>query len=405
MYSSYPILLIGLLNLISCGSSSTSPNHFGAGGAGASPLVNKLKYYNTFAFNHVYTLNLTIGSQIIETVLDTGSANLLAIGDSSYCPNCVNEYGYTSVYTPEKTSKKLTSTWSMSFAPIGQATVQGYSDNVTFQNLTIPNYSFGLVTSEKGIPNIWGIAYQPVAQPSSSPQVPLFDALISNFELNNQFSLTLCALKNGSSVTLGGYDSKLTSALLNQVLWTPISKKQWYSVYLSNMYIPSPSAGSGALWVWTPEASDIVIVDSGTNPIVIPSSQISPLVTVLKSYATQNKITLADSFWPTSTSKGGFGTLTSAQIAAFPTINVNLMSFTKHSESILLSISPKTYFQTDSKGQVFLAIQPGASNLYILGTAFMENYVVLHDRGDNTVGKTDPTAKLGFFPVTSNFCN
>lgn len=362
-------------------------------------LVSALKYYNSFAFNHVYTLNLNLGGQTIETVLDTGSSNLLAIGDSSHCSSCVNEYGYSSVYTPSSSSKKLSSTWSMSFLPIGQAQIQGYQDTLTFQDYTLDEFDFGMVTSEKGIPNIWGIAYPDIAQPSSDRQTPIFDALVSKFNLKNQFSLTLCATKKGSSGTFGGYDSNLTTADLNAVQWTPIVKKQWYSVPLTHMFILD-AAGTSTEWLWSPASTDIVIVDSGTTPLVIPATQVTALVKVLKSYASRNGITLEDSFWPTSTDKGGLASLTDAQVAKFPTIKLEMTSFNDSSKVIALSISPQNYFQTTSTGARLLGVQPG--NFYILGTVFMENYVTLHNRGTTGTG-TDNTAKLGFFP-NSAFC-
>lgn len=372
----------------------------------ASPaaLTNTLKYYNHYPFNFVYTANLTIGGQNIEAVVDTGSANLLAIGDAEHCPNCVNSYGYDSTYTPGSTSTELSDKWFMNFAPIGQASVQAYQDSVSYEGYNLPTYQFGMVYNEENIPNIWGIGYKAVARPSHNPQTPFFDALVSKYNFKNQFSMTLCGTKNGSSITIGGYDPKLSS-VLSKVVWTPVTQKIWYSIEVKKMYTAETALDlvQGSQWVWTPSSSDNIIVDSGTNPLVIPAAQISSLVTVLKSYASTYGITISDSFWPTSSAKGSYATISDSDIAKFPVIHLDVPSFDDSSTTITLSISPKVYFQTrpDTR-QRYLGIHAGSS-INILGTVLMENYVVLHERG-NLQDTTDDTAKVGFYPISS-FCN
>ena len=366
----------------------------------ATPIVSSLKYYNHFSFNNVYTLDLKIGGETIEAVLDTGSSNLLAIGDSKTCSGCVNEYGYSSVYTPSPTSQIIEGeAWSMDFAPIGQATVHGYEDTVSFGGKTLDNYAFGVVTQEQGIPNIWGMAYATLAQPSGHGQLPLFDALVENAGLKNVFSLRLCGLKGGSQVTMGGYDAGLSSQELANVQWTPILQRVWYSVRLTSMYVSLN--GTTADWQWLPSSRDTVIVDSGTNPLVLPGTYVSSLVTVLMKIANDQGVSIPNSFWPTSTEKGGLASISSSDVAKFPTIYLTMENFSNTKTSFKLSIAPSIYFQTAENGQRFLGIQPGSS-IYLLGTVFMENYIVLHNRGTIASG-TDPTAKLGFYP-SSGFC-
>ncbi len=384
---------------VSCNSADT-PNAEKVSARGAS-LTQDLKYYDHFPFNHVYTLNLSLGSQNLETVLDTGSANLLVIGDSNNCSGCVNEYGYDSVYTPGASSQKLSSSWEMTFAPIGYANIHGYKDTLSFSGLSLDSYSFGMVTSEEGIPNIWGIAYAQGARPDDNPQTPLFDALALQANWNDQFSLTLCAHKSGSSVTLGGYDSKLSS-VMSAVQWTPIVRKRYYSVNLKRMFITSKDGQgvSQVQWTWAPTATSTVIVDSGTNPVVIPPQYISGLVTSLKKVASDNGISIPEDFWPTSSGKGSFATLSDEDIRKFPLIQLEMTDAEDSTKTISLAMSPTVYFQTRDNGQRYLGFQPGNS-IVILGTVFMENYVVLHDRG--ALIESANTARIGFYPV-ANFC-
>ncbi len=387
----------------SCSSSSKSPSPSAASKtSSATSLVSALKYYNHFPFNNVYTLHLTIGAQNIEAVLDTGSSNLLVIGSEDYCSGCVNEYGYSSVYTPGTGSKELSDSWAMSFAPIGQAQIQGYQDTVSFEGDTLSSYSFGVATSEQGIPNIWGIAYAPVAQPATDPLTPFFDALVSKYNLKNEFSLSLCALKSGSSATFGGYDADLAK-LMAQVQWTPVVAKSYYSISMTRMYVSAGTSDSSAnpLWLWEPSNTDTVIIDSGTNPVVLPAQQVTGLVSVLQSLATQKGVSIPASFWPTATAHGSYASLSDADIAKFPNIYLDLVNFANSSQTFTLAISPSTYFQTREDGQRFFGVEAG-SGIYILGTVFMENYIVLHDRGILSEA-VDSTAKVGFYPI-AGFC-
>ena len=414
-------LLLAALPLAHCGHHSSSGGGNGAApnisGATGAEIVTDLKYYNHFPFNNVYTTVINLGGQNLEMVMDTGSSNLLAIGDGQHCSNCQNEYGYTSVYSPGATSQALKSSWSVSFLPIGTAKIQGYQDQLSFAGHTVANNPFGLVTSEVGIPNIWGIAYQAAGHPRAAPQLPLFDALVSSVSLANQFSMRLCALKTGSSMTLGGFDAGVSDKMA-QVQWTPVVQRLAYSINMTRMYVsPATTSGSSVAsqassWSWTLDAGESIIVDSGTNPLVIPAANVASLVQLLKQVALDNSISIPDSFWPTATDHGGYATLTDAEIAKFPAMTMDIAardpatgaaSTVAGSKTFTLTIAPSTYIQTREDGQRFLGVE-SATSTNILGTVFMENYVVLFDRGslDNTV-VNDPTARVGFLP-NSGLC-
>ncbi len=353
-----------------------------------------LKYENAYPFNFVYGAFVNLGGQNIEAVVDTGSSNFLVLGDKNNCKTCVNEYGYDSTYTPTNASQKLESIWEMNYLPIGFAEVQGYQDTVQFDKYTIPDYRFGLVTAQKGIPNIWGIAYSKLAKPSGKTQVPLFDRLVEK-GLKNQFSLRLCGKKAASTMVLGGFDSDL---VMEQVQWTPIVQKLWYKVSLKRMFVQSSST-KDIVWQWQPTLSQDVIVDSGTNPVVIPEATLLGLVQVFKELAASQAMNIPESFWPTTQEHGGAAAISAANIAKFPRISLEMLSATDSTKKITLVMEPSIYFQTQRDGKKFLAFQAGSSGPYILGTAFMENYVVLHERGSlQDDGTYDATANLGFYP-------
>jgi hypothetical protein len=389
------VLSLGLVvTLAACGTKSK-----GRGGGGtptpapppnpSAAVVSTLKYYNHFPFNNVYTIALDLGGAPLEAVLDTGSSNLLALGDQALCPGCINEYGYDSVYTPGAGAQALGTGWRMNFAPIGQATVEGYADSVAFGGQTLSDFHFGLVKAEQGIPNIWGIAFANLAH----GQTPLFDALVANGKLQDEFSLRLCGLKSGSNATLGGYDAAVSDKL-DQVQWTPLGYKQWYQITVKKIYLAG-AAGAAPAWSWSPAASDTIIVDSGTNPLVLPSAEITPLVQALSAAATQAGVSLPSGLWPTATGEGGFAAVADADIAKLPAISFDLESAADPTATFTVTVAPSTYFQTREDGQRYVGIQPGPP-AYILGTVFMENFVVLHDRTGS--------GRLGFYP-NAGLCN
>ena len=387
--------IVAVLVMSACGKSK--PTDGGGASAPAPAITTALKYYNDFPFNQVYTAPITVGGQDVEVVTDTGSANLLVIGDSTHCPNCTNEYGYNSTYTPSAGAKELTAHWSMSFLPIGSATMLAYQDTVTFGGQSLPNHSFGLVTAEQGIPNIWGLSYASGARPFGQAQTPLFDALIGAAHLSNQFSMRLCALKNGSIMTIGGFDAAAAGGL-DKVQWTAIAERDKYSISVNKMFIDLP--GQSEAWLWTPATTDMIIVDSGTNPLVLPAESVAALVTLLQSVASKNGITLAADFWPTTSAHGGYASLSDEAIAGFPMISLNLPDYSHEGQSFTLSIAPSTYFQTRKDGKRFLGIESGDS-IVILGTVFMENFVTLFDRGNLDNAWHDASARVGFFPISS----
>jgi hypothetical protein len=213
-------------------------------------------------------------------------------------------------------------------------------------------------------------------------------------------------------MTLGGFDAGVADKMA-QVLWTPVVQRLAYPISVMRMYVnPATTSGSGAAsqassWAWTLDAGDSIIVDSGTNPLVIPAANVATLVQLLKQVAVNNSISIPTSFWPTATDHGGYATLTDAEIAKFPAISMDIAardpatgaaSTVAGSKTFTLTIAPSIYIQTREDGQRFLGIQ-SATSRNILGTVFMENYVVLFDRGslDNTL-VNDPTARVGFLP-------
>ena len=396
-FSAIPLFMALSLTALGC-HKSTKEGPADAAVAYGDPVSSPLKYYNHWGFNQVYTLPVDVGGQSIEAVLDTGSANLLVIGDQSICPNCKNEYGYTSVYKQSASGKFLDYSWGMSFLPLGKATVSGFQDRVSFAGVNLSQYQLGLVTAEQGIPNIWGIGYRDSARPAASPQTPLFDALASAAHWRNQFSLRLCGLKVGSNITLGGFDSVL-STRLSEVQWTPIVDRSQYGIIAKRVYVNGSGNSTNPEWSWTPEFGETLLVDSGTNPIVLPSLTVSKLIALLKDVAIKNGISLPDDFWPGSSGPGGYANLSPSNIGKFPDILLDLEEYGDTKKVFTLKITPQYYFQTRDDGKQFLGIEAG-DEVNILGTVFMENYLVLFDRGSiDSSAYVDPTARVGFLPI------
>lgn len=411
--------IILFFSLIFCSTEDEKKEKTSSATSGAlqEPIVSSLKYYTEFPYNYVYTTTLQVANQGIEFVVDTGSSNLLILGDNSLCSNCANDYGFDSEFSLESSTSKLDSSWSMFFEPRGIANVEGYSDKVIWGDYTLASHAFGVVVFETEVPNILGLGYRTLAQPPIRAQLPLLERLRNSYNFKNQFSLLLCDTRGTSTLTIGGYDSKITD-LIDQVQWTPIPSKQWYTVRPQKLYIQDPNSSSQNLWNWNVQESQTVIIDSGTNPMILPSADLESLIATLKNIVSQNNIEIPDSFWPSGDTQGEGFALSDEEIAKFPDILIDLPNYNDTSQTITLNITPQIYLQktigsieTESNGNTTTIEQEqrlfsfegqeSSTGLLVLGSVFMEHYLVLHDRGDEKTVDNDPAARLGFYSSSS----
>ena len=178
-----------------------------------------------------YTMAIEVGTppQTFEVVVDTGSANLILLGDRSLCDNCADEAGQ-SLYDPSQssTAQLRDADFAVHYGS-GSLQAREVSDKVSVGNLPPIDYTLAVMTHQAGIQNILGLAYQAVAQPESKPLTPYFDELVRQTGIADEFSMLLCAEGTGK-ITFGASDVRVSQYL-------DLVEEKWYVVSASKMQV------------------------------------------------------------------------------------------------------------------------------------------------------------------------
>ncbi len=307
-----------------------------------------------------YTMAIEVGTppQSFEVVVDTGSANLILLGDSSLCDNCAEEVG-RSLYSPSKSSTAQLSDTSLT-ARYGSGSLEARQvlDKVAVGGQPPIDYTFAVMTHQAGIQNILGLAYKAVAMPEGTPLTPYFDELVQQTGIANEFSLMLCT--EGSSKIKFGAAGVQVSQYLDLV------EEKWYVVSLSKMQIK----GGKRLGKFSASA----IVDSGTTDLLVPASMHGKILRSLAPIAEKNGIDLSHQLIRTSADV----------IEQFPVLQI--VAQNTDGQKITLDISPGTYFRAVGTVGYTLAIGVMNTGQVLLGKVFMENYYVVFDRANKRIG-------------------
>lgn len=326
-----------------------------------------------------YELKLKVGNQDVGVVVDTGSSNLILIGDASICPGCNAD----TEYTPGPNAKKNREAISLSY---GSGSVQAveYQDTVGFTcNANPISYTFGVATEEKNIPNILGLAYIALAQPEIDPIKPFFEQLVDSQGLANVFSLTLCEHLKGSNIKLGGFDPRVAPSDIK--LYVPIVEETYYTTNAQSLSVKGSNQILGSFG-----ANSKVIIDSGTTMNMLPPAMVDSIIALLKSEGSKVGISFSDNFFNQNAGTTvNTQDLDDATVAKLPTLVIQLES--TNQGSISLEMSPLTYLK-DMDGGNGLKRAFGfrySSGTLILGQVLMQNYMVVFDRANK---------RLGFYP-------
>lgn len=349
-----PIVLCALLTATSAGAA--------AGAAGEHPLSRK-EHRLDLEGNIVpgaYTLTIEVGTppQTFEVLVDTGSANLILLGDSSLCDNCADEAGQ-SLYSPSKSSTAdlADDTFTIRYGS-GSLQARQVSDKVVVGDFPAIDYTFGVMTHQAHIQNIMGLAYQAVAQPQGDPLTPYFDELVRQAGIADELSMRLC-VEGESAITFGAAGAAVAHYL-------PLVEEKWYVVAPKKMQVQ----GGKSLGKFSMRA----IVDSGTTDLLVPKRMQSKILKALAPVAKSNGIDLSHELIRTS----------AEVIEKFPVLQV--VATDTDGQAVTLDVSPRTYFRNVSTVGYTLAIGVANTGQAILGEVFMENYTVVFDRANRRIG-------------------
>ncbi|MEM7352173.1 MAG: pepsin-like aspartic protease [Acidobacteriota bacterium] len=306
-----------------------------------------------------YTMALQAGTlaQSFDVVVDTGSANLILLGDSALCDNCADAVGQS--YDPSKSSTAQLgeTTFSVHYGE-GSLEAREVSDKVALGSLSPIDYNFAVMTHQAGIHNTLGVTYKAVAQPQGKPLTPYLDELVQQTGMADEFSMLLC-IEGQSKITFGASDVEVSN-------YTDIVEEKWYVVAPSKMQVK----GGKRLGKFSARA----VVDSGTTELLVPASMNAKILRALQPVAQKNNLDLSHALFETS----------AEVIAQFPVLQVVIEN--SEGQKINLDIAPQTYFGKVATVGYRLLISVMNTGQVILGEVFMQNYHVVFDRANKRIG-------------------
>lgn len=313
-----------------------------------------------------YTTMIQVGTppRDFEVVMDSGSSNLILLGDSSLCNNCSEEKG--NQYAPSQSS-----TGKVGDTPIqirygsGQLDAVEARDQVAIAGMEPFQYTFGVMTHDANVPNILGLAYEGIAEPQGQPLPTFFATLVEQTGIADVFAMKLCGPEKGGTIEFGG-SSETPSAYM------PVVEEAWYVVEPDHLGIAGSDANLGSF------EGVKTIVDSGTTELVVTDEMFQGIVDAVGKAAQAEGIAFDQIRQGVYGIEGDIGDLSRMPI------------FQVVAGGNFYEIGPGSYFklvsEDDGKDVFMLAVSP--SNQAILGQVFMENFYTVFDRANRRVGFT-----------------
>ena len=192
------------------------------------------------------------------------------------------------------------------------------------------------------------------------------------------------SISNGT-ITIGGIDTRLYNG---QIQYTPdVGMGQFYEMSVTGMTIGSSS-------VFLDESQ--VIIDSGTNIILLPTESYTSMKSRLLSMcsAGANLHGICDVSSSNTLFDNACFSFSQAQLSAFPNITLSVVG-------INLVMQPKDYLLLNygvngQPGQYCLGISPtGQQGLFIIGDTMMQNYYVIFDQTNQQIGWAPVSSTCG----------
>ncbi|XP_059140984.1 beta-secretase 1-like [Physella acuta] len=364
----------------------------------SSSMINNLKGVSVEG----YFIDLDIGTppQTLQVLVDTGSANFAVA--TRYEPN-ISKFFYTN------RSSTFVYVGTSIFVPYTEGEWTGYLATDTVSLSLTPNISatvnIACITSSKNFfianaewQGILGLAYSELSRPDSSVTTYWDSLRQANPELKDVFSMLLCGssfvhsmkpLMEGSLI-FGAVNESLSKS---PILYTPIYKKWYYEVVLSDIRIQ----GTSLLLDCKEYNFDKTIVDSGTTNIRLPNKVFDALVKSIDSHIRKNGIIdKPDKYFYTGDIQCFFDM--ALPLKAFPVVTFTL--FESENISFDLHLTPQHYLrlvETDISNPLLSCVKFGFSSSTsgtVLGAVLMEAFYVVFDRNSSKIGFGQTTCPL-----------
>eukprot|EP01098_Paradermamoeba_levis_P014564 TRINITY_DN69_c0_g1_i1.p1 TRINITY_DN69_c0_g1~~TRINITY_DN69_c0_g1_i1.p1 ORF type:complete len:474 (-),score=110.02 TRINITY_DN69_c0_g1_i1:165-1586(-) len=262
---------------------------------------------------------------------------------------------------------------------------QVYEDRVHFANLETPALlsAIKLKTTRRfafppGIDGLMGFGY---FSPSAHPTV--FQRLVNSGKVKDIFST--CLGRNGGVLTLGGIDQRLYKRG-SEIEWSPLKKKRWYVVTVTDMEIGRESLGLPP----SAYAKRHAIVDSGTTFLYVPEAAFDRIISFLRSECRTKRLPGICDGRLENLFKCAKGVLmTKEERDLFPNITVVLKNDVRLNLPNYLYIYPTEPIVTEPNSRVryCMSVQQARDKKeVVIGSVLLQEYYTIYDRENQRVG-------------------
>jgi Eukaryotic aspartyl protease len=326
-----------------------------------------------------YTVNIAVGSQPFDAILDTGSTTLAVAGSSCY--SCTN---VSPLYTPGSTAMDLGSATTSQYG-IGDWMGEIYSDTVAVTNDTLAPFEMKLVDissqmdffpTEDAPQGIIGFGPAQLALPDTDAYVT--DRIGTGD--SGIFAVQMCDY-NGT-LWFGGADKTHEVSDEQYTALAAVSDDQpYYLVDVQSATIGSTSVGlSGAM-----------VPDTGTSVLLFPTDAANAFAAAISANSGFTSTFIGQDFQLVTTASKCLTTpRTPSEIdAALPKIEITFADL--DGKPFTVSLNPTSSYLQPVGGEYCIAIGAidPSDGFGILGDAFLRSVIAVYD----PVG-----SKIGFAP-------
>ena len=343
-----------------------------------------------------YWIDLELGTDTIAALIDTGSSDLVIMGDKNACPDCkVAMDG--GVYRPSSEAIDTEKTISLSYGGgkhRGTAEVFKDKHGLTCGDPENPlKAEFGVWTQATNVLNILGLAYSNIAK-----MEPFFDHLVEDYGFKNIFSMALCGEKEGSAIVLGDALQNLSEKRME---FTRIINDGFYSVHTKYLYVYDWQRDDSGNWAQVPGARTRLgtfpayrrdkpgepairsIVDSGSTRTYLPKHLYDEVNSLMQHIGEEQGVN--PNFWSNENpGKISLQWLSENQISAFPSFGISFVGAL--GLDFVLKIPNTKYIKSSGYLRSYYAFAKSRNASSILGMNFMENFLILFDRENKQLG-------------------
>lgn len=365
----------------------------------------------------LYTLRVRVGDRTFSPVIDTGSSDLLVPGQD--CDGCTGSVRYIPSGSAAQNDKGVE---GEIIYGTGRARVRQTRDRVGLPDTrTSFAMDFHVIQESKALPRggLLGLAYGSLLDAITDNEnaraafEPFVDGFSRHAGLSKRFTLLLCEQAGGTSRIILG-DEGATGKIRRKdfEVWVPVPYKTYYTFPIESMRLAGARLGAFPDWRDSDGARDVVILDSGANGILLPSSVASELKRQLQRIVRAQNIRLPEQFWESNCRSnqvlqirgrdfdsirlpdveielvGGSFANATALGQAFSSARAGGRSFSPGPDNTVVLKVPARAFFLKSNGYYHYAVCPteGEKKISILGKPFLDHFVTVFDRQRHIVG-------------------